>query len=183
MPNNVVAQYQNRYLGYKISNDFDTKIRSCKFIAQDGCSHISFDTYKGNGSWYHYIDQLPSEEQQKVGKAMKSRIKKLSDSANYELWHHWLGHPDQKLMEKIHKTAIGVPKLKRNKFCSCASCNSDKFKRKHIGPLKRSGNLQQSEDKTFQPGQHLHADFSFVQGKDWEKQDNDNNLVTSINNC
>ena len=182
-PNDVVVQYGNKYSGYEITNDFDSKTGTCRFIARDGCTHIEFETYMENNLWFHYLNPLKSDEQRQVSKQIKSTMNQLNDVALYELWHHRLGHPGQKVMESIHRAVTGVPQLKKHKFYSCRACNSAKFRRNHIGPKKKSAPSQPSQDETYEVGQHLHIDFGFVRGKDWAKKTTDNKLVTSIDNC
>ena len=182
-PNDVVAQFIDKFSGYEISNDFDSKAGDCTFIARDGYSHVSFNTYMENNLWFHYLSPVTTHDHHKFQSSFNSIVKTLSDGANYELWHHRLGHPGHKIMEKISKHVIGVPKLKANKFYSCSSCNSAKFRKQHIGPKKRSTPKVPSLDSTFEVGQHLHADFGFVRGKDWSRRtENDNKLVTSMDN-
>lgn len=165
-PNDVVSQYINRFSGYDISTDFDSKQGECKFIARDGCSHVCFSTYMENNLWYHYLENVPTPSQQQLKSKIKTIVRQLSDGAAYEVWHHRLGHPGHKIMEMMHKTATGVPKLRRNKFYSCSSCNSAKFRKTHIGPTKRIPKEKPIEDPSIEIGQHLHADFGFVRGSD-----------------
>ena len=54
-PNDVVRQYSDKYSGYEINNNFDTKTGTCKFIARDGLSHLEYSTYMENSLWYHYL--------------------------------------------------------------------------------------------------------------------------------
>ena len=182
-PNDVVQQYIHKYSGYCIETDFDSKLGKCRFIARDGCSHLEYSTYMENNLWHHYLLPPVSSEMETLQSSIKGVIHTLNDGATYELWHHRLGHPGQKVMEKLANSVIGLPKLKRPKFYSCASCNSAKFRRKHIGPLKMSRPSMDKKDTNIEVGQHLHADFGFVRGSNWAKKDNDNKLVTSIDNC
>ena len=180
-PNDVVAQFIHKFSGYEINNDFDSKTGMCTFLARDGCSHMSFNTYMENNLWYHYLSPVTTHNNSKLISSVKSIMHSLSDGANFELWHHRLGHPGTTVMQKVHQSVLGVPQLKANKFYSCASCNSAKFRKKHIGPTKRCARKLPSKDPFYEVGQHLHADFGFVRGSDWSKRvDHDNKLVTSL---
>lgn len=79
-------------------------------------------------------------------------------------------------MSKVHEHIVGVPKLKKNKLYSCATCMSTKFKKVHIGPTKTITKVA-TKTAHSEPGQHLHLDFGFVCGSDWTKKDNDGRLV------
>ena len=114
-----------------------------------------------NNLWFQYLHPVSKSDQQIIHKNVKSVVKSLSDGAAYEFWHHRLGHPGQKIMDKVHSAVEGVPKLKRNKFYSCASCNSAKLRKVHTGPTKKSGPPIASDDDSYEIGQHLHADFGF----------------------
>ena len=105
-PNAVVSQFKTKFSGYEICNDFDTRAGECKFIARDGYSHITFTTYMENNLWFHYLAPITTHDRHKLSTSVKSIVNSLSDGANYELWHHRLGHPGQKVMERIHKVAI-----------------------------------------------------------------------------
>ena len=41
-----------------MTTDFDTKVATLKFIAQDGINHIHFDAYGENNLWYHYLTTI-----------------------------------------------------------------------------------------------------------------------------
>jgi deoxyuridine 5'-triphosphate nucleotidohydrolase len=180
-PSDINAQYSNRYSGWVMDTNYDSKMGTFKFIARDGINHLSFPTYSENNLWFHYLDQVTAEEYKALGAETKAVVRTLSNGASYELWHNRLGHPGETIMSKIHEHVIGVPKLKRHKFYSCAACMSAKFRKTHIGPSRRAIHAKESTESTpCEAGQHLHADFGYVRGSDWSKRDNDGKLVTSI---
>jgi hypothetical protein len=162
-----------------MTTDHDSKTGLFKLLSRDGINHLEFTSYSENNLWFHYLDQVTAKEYSNLGNTAKAIVKTLSTSANYELWHNRLGHPGERVMSEIHKHVSGVPKLKRNKFYSCSSCLSAKFRKSHIGPKKKMSKTP-TDKKPCEIGQHLHADFGFVRGSDWSKKDNDGKLVTSM---
>jgi hypothetical protein len=178
-PSDVNSQYSHRYGGWTMTTDLDSKTGKFSLIARDGINHLHFTSYSENNLWYHYLDQVTEEEYAKLGPMTTAVVNTLSNAANYELWHNRLGHPGQSIMSIIHNHASGIPKLKRNKFYSCSSCISAKFRKQHIGPKKTYCKVA-TDTKPCEIGQHIHADFGFVRGSDWSKKDNDGKLVTSM---
>jgi dUTP pyrophosphatase len=180
-PSDVNSQYSNRYSGWVMETNYDSKMGIFKFIARDGVNHLVFPSYSENNLWYHYLDQVTASEYKDLGDKTKAVVRTLSNGASYELWHNRLGHPGETIMSRMHENVLGVPKLKRNKFYSCAACMSAKFKKTHIGPSKSTIPAKQPTDTTpCEAGQHLHADFGYVRGSDWSKRDSDGRLVTSV---
>ena len=91
-----------------------------------------------NNLWFHYLHGLQKQEHKSYNEAITAVAKKLTDVASYELWHHCLGHPGEKVMDSIVNDKIeGVPKLRKNQFYCCAACLSAKFKKSHIGDTKK----------------------------------------------
>jgi dUTP pyrophosphatase len=178
-PSDINSQYSDRYSGWTMTTDHDSKTGIFKLLSRDGINHLEFTSYSENNLWFHYLDQVTEKEYNHFGNTAKAIVKTLSASASYELWHNRLGHPGERIMSEIHKHVSGVPKLKRNKFYSCSSCLSAKFRKKHIGPHKTLTKVP-TDKKPCEIGQHLHADFGFVRGSDWSKKDNDGKLVTSM---
>jgi hypothetical protein len=179
-PSNINSQYCDRYEGWTMKTDYDSKIGNFRLIARDGVNHLNFSSYSENNLWFHYLDQIKKDEYEKIGQQTKAIVRTLSNGANYELWHNRLGHPDETIMSKIHENVIGVPPLKRHKFYSCAACMSSKFRKVHIGSTKHQSKVA-TDMENINKGQHLHADFGYVRGSDWSKKDSDGKLVTSIN--
>jgi hypothetical protein len=159
--------------------NYNSKMGIFKLMAREGVNHLEFSSYSENNLWFHYLDQVTADEYDKIGKDASAVVRTLSNGAAYELWHNRLGHPGETIMSKVHMHVEGVPKLKKNKFYSCAACMSAKFKKSHIGPSKTMIKTA-TDPKPSKPGQHLHLDFGFVRGSDWSKKDNDGKLVTSI---
>ena len=178
-PSDINAQYSDRYSGWTMVTNYDSKLGTFQLEARDGVNHLQFSSYSENNLWFHYLDQVTNDEYSKIGTRTSAIVKKLSTGAAYELWHNRLGHPGKNIMKTIHKHVIGVPHLKANKFYSCAACMSSKLRKTHIGPTKMTRKEATPKDEC-ESGQHLHADFGFVRGSDWSKKDNDGKLVTSI---
>ncbi len=193
-PTDIVIQHKERYNAWNMHADVENGKGIFTLLSKDGVNHSTFDTYMENNLWHHYLHPIKSPTSSTINKSIAT-VKRLTDMAAYELWHHRLGHPGQKTMSIIHDHAIGVPKLRRNQFYSCAACLTGKFKKSHIGEVKSyqhdhaepdepdPTNPQSFENTTdYKIGQHLHMDFGFVRGSEYCKIDNDGKLVTSIDN-
>ena len=115
-PTDIVVLHKERFSGWDMDADCDSGLGEFQLKARDGVSHITFDMFMENNLWFHYLDPLIGEEQQAINFASKASIKALTDTAQYELWHHRLGHPGTKVTEMIHKHVEGVPKLRPNQF-------------------------------------------------------------------
>ena len=162
-----------------MKTNYDSKLGIFQLTARDGINHLNFNSYSENNLWFHYLDQVTNDEYESIGVQAKAVVKMLTNGASYELWHNRLGHPGDTIMSKVHNHVNGIPKLKKNKFYSCAACMSAKFKKSHIGPSK-SIHKEATASTPCEPGQHLHVDFGFVRGSDWSKKDSDGKLVTSM---
>jgi deoxyuridine 5'-triphosphate nucleotidohydrolase len=179
-PTDVNAQYTDRYSGWVMTTNLDKQTGTFQLTARDGVNHLRFPAYCENNLWYHYLDQITNDEYDRIGHNIRAVVKTLSNGASYELWHNRLGHPGPKVMEVLHKHVDGVPKLKKNKFYSCAACMSSKFRKTHIGTTKRSPVPDDKPQPKIEKGQHLSMDFGFVRGSDWSKLESDGKLVTSM---
>ena len=181
-PSDVNMQYKDIYDGWTMTTKLDSKWGQLKFNARDGINHLVFSSFTDNNLWFHQINQVTSEEYAKLGAQTKAIVNSLSNTAQYELWHHRLGHPSETIMSKVHDNCDGVPKLKKHPFYNCATCNHSKFRKKSIGKPKLSVQRKPPDkhQDTCQVGQNLHIDFGFVRGSDYSKVDSKGKLVTSI---
>ena len=84
-------------------------------------------------------------------------INTVNGTALYKLWHHWLGHPGQFVMENIEDVTEGVPKLKhlRNPFFKCEHCMHGK-----ITQMKKGFN--EDPIRATVPGQRFFMDYGFI---------------------
>ena len=178
-PSDVNSQYIQRYSGWTMETNYDSKMGNFRLLARDGINHLDFTSYSENNLWFHYLDQVTNTEYEAIGNKTSAVVRTLSNGAAYELWHNRLGHPGENIMSQIHKHVKGIQPLKKNKFYSCSACMSAKFKKTHIGKTRKYEKEPTIIDPNIQAGQHLHADFGFVRGSDWSKQDSDGKLVTS----
>jgi hypothetical protein len=102
-PSDINAQYSDRYTGWVMDTDYDSKSGTFKLIARDGIHHLTFSAYSENQLWYHYLDQVTNSEYEKIGIDTRAVVRNLTGSAAYELWYHRLGHPGDTVMSNIHK--------------------------------------------------------------------------------
>ena len=179
-PSDVNYQYKDRYDGWTLETNFDSKHGQLVFNARDGINHLAFTAYSDNNLWHHYLDEVPHQDYKNLGSQTKAVLNSLNANAKYHLWHHRLGHPCDKILQQAHKNCIGVPKLKPPPFFNCNTCLSSKFRKKHIGPTKTTSPAPKEPNlPSIQVGQHLHVDFGFVRGSDYSKKDEDGKLITS----
>jgi dUTP pyrophosphatase len=149
-------------------------------LARDGISHMQFTAYNENNLWWHYSPIPNKETLQSMDTNTRGVVRHLSTHANYQLWHHRLGHPGEKVMSLIHKQVKGVPKLHKHQFFNCAACLTKNLRKAHIGDRKQYIKTKETpKNEDIQPGQRLHMDFGFVRGSDWKRIDTDGKLVTS----
>jgi hypothetical protein len=181
-PNDIVSQNLDQYNKWKFSANHDNGNGRFQLIARDGISHYQFTAYNENNLWFHYNCGLTPSEKAQLNPKVKSIIRTLSEGASYELWHHRLGHPGEKVMSIIHHHVKGVPKLKKNHFYSCAACLAKNIRKVHIGERKEyvKNATKASPGANAKPGEHLHMDYGFVRGSDWKQKDSDGKTVTSI---
>ena len=186
-PTDIVMTHKERFIGWDLTTDCDAGLGEFRLRARDGVSHISFDTYMENNLWYHYLDPISKEVQTELQSVGKAVVRSLTDEAQFELWHHRLGHPGKKVTEMMHKAVDGVPRMRPNQFHNCSACMIGKFKKTHIGKVKpKQHNLKDhpkppdKDDTQLGIGEHFHMDYGFVRGSDWSAKDNDGKLVTSV---
>ena len=178
-PSDVNLQYKNKYDGWTLETNFDSKHGQLTFNSRDGVNHLVFSAYSDNNLWHHYLNEIPQSDFHSLSTQSKAILNSLNVNALYHIWHHRLGHPSHKIMKEAHKHCIGIPKLKEPAFFNCTTCNSSKFRRTHIGPTKRTVKPTPSKKEEIEVGQHLHIDFGFVRGSDYSTKDQHGRLVTS----
>lgn len=145
-----------------------------------GLGHIDFTSTTGinkariplimiNGLWY----TRQNTSVKTINHIHKSIIRRLTQRAEYELWHQRLGHAGQTVMQNLHKCVDGVINLgqQRHQFHKCDTCMRTKMKaapkRKHVDTIitKR--------------GQQSHMDYGFVRGSDFKEVNEKGSIVTS----
>ena len=182
-PNDIVHQNLERLNEWNFRANHDSELGCLTFIGRDGSTHYKFSAYKENNLWFHYNVVLNKDDFFDLNQSTKAIANRLTDGAAYELWHHRLGHPGERIMNIIHEKVDGIPKLRKNQFYHCAACLAKNIRKLHIGEKKSL--VKTPKNTTSQncaPGEHLHMDFGFVRGSDWKKKDSDGKLVTSIDN-
>jgi transposase InsO family protein len=180
-PNDIVTQNIETYNEWKFSANHENGSGRFQLIARDGISNYEFTAYNENNLWFHYNGGITQQEREQLHPKVKAVVRTLLEGALYELWHHHLGHPGEKVMSLVHHHVKGVPKLKKNHFYSCAACLAKNIRKVHIGEQKEYVKSTVKEAVlNSKPGEHLHMDFGFGRGSDWKKKDSDGKTVTSI---
>jgi len=170
--------------------NLDDNTGNLKLVSRYKNSTMDFPIISHNDLWFHTsinktATHCPATEKQNNGKG--SVIHKLSDAAQYELWHQRCGHRGQRTLHILHNHATGVPPLKGNAFWKCPSClpnklaikidHSKKDKQVNTCPETRIDDIIMPS--TF-PGQHFHMDFGFVRGSGFSHETIDGRTITSI---
>ncbi len=188
-PTAICSQYRDRFYGWMQYANCRNKKGTITLLGDNDEDNEIFEVYSNNDLWFH--------EPHTIGPVLDcpklNRL--LSNAARYELWHQRTAHSGQKTMEILHNHADGVPKLKGNAFYRCPSCMSGKLatkqpigvkSKKHQRPVEPTDRPPDEDDKDemylpeAQPGQHLHMDFGFVRGSDFNDKTNSGQTVTSI---
>ena len=184
LPTDVVNQNLERFNSWQFLANLDSGLGRWRMVARDGLNHCQFTTaYNENNLWWHYSPVSIDTLTQPINNKIQGIVNNLSSHASYQLWHHRLGHPGEKVMSLVHKHVKGVPKLHMHHFFNCAACLIKNLRKNHIGDTKHY--IKDSKDEKNQnlkPEQQLHMYFGFVRGSDWKNTDNDGKLVTSIDN-
>ena len=128
-----------------------------------------FPLYLQNDLWYHTDLKVDRTANHLISPEL--RVNRLSDAAQFELWHQRLAHCGSGVLEEIHKHVDGVPKLRGNAFYKCPSCMSGKLCTKnprHSPNLGLTMNKQPSSD----PSKNLSNNWEGISfdesNDDWE---------------
>jgi hypothetical protein len=87
-PLDVNAQYVDRYGGWTMTTDHDSKKGVFKLLARDRINHLEFTSYSANNLWFHYLDQVTAQEYDTLETNAKAVIRTLSVGTSYKLWHN-----------------------------------------------------------------------------------------------
>ncbi len=112
-------------------------------------------------------------------------IHKLTQAAQYELFHQHFGHPGQQTMSILHLHVNDVPPLHGNSFYKCLSCVHTKsrhrsYNKKPTKPIPLTTKKDIKQGINILPGQHFNVDFGFLHGTDFATTDTQGSLITSI---
>ena len=185
-PTDIVLSHIDVFNGWQLTTNVDDSTGIFTLMARDGVSHIKFPTFMKNNLWYHHL-HTHSNPTLPQSSPITSVIRHLTYRANYELWHHRLGHPGLSVSDKFHTSVVGVPHLKPMNFYACGSCMRSKFHNKSLKPTSTNTSTTTQNKQPINVtndnigiGQFLHMDYGFVRGSDYMARDNDGKLVTSI---
>ena len=131
-PDAICREFSNEFRGFsKICNTQKNEgfltLDPVDWNKQDSHLHVVLPLTSHNNLWYH-DDAFDFPRAVFTGtNPPRPTIRKLSHSANFELWHQRLCHPGNSIMANIHQHVKNVPSLKGNSFWKCPSCLSGKF--------------------------------------------------------
>ena len=172
-PTAICEQYNSIYEGWTLHGNVEKHTGYLQLINHDGLNHATLTMYEEDRLWYHYLPMEKSE--------LQPRIRRMSSRSEYELWHHRMGHPNPSTLQKMHKYARGIPKLKLPEFYNCQSCSLNKIKKD--ATLVTRATKQSPEivpQEKFHVGQHLHMDFGFLRGSSFAAKNDKGRLITTI---
>jgi hypothetical protein len=147
-PNDVVTNHITDINAWGQYCNIDTGQGNIEFHRRDTSDTIVYQLASSNGLWYHHGPSCIIEDYKPIDQT-KPTIQRLTQGAQYELYHQRFGHPGERAMKELHKFVNDVPQLKGNSFYKCASCMHSKSKQrahhqlaqtpapcKHSAPLK-----------------------------------------------
>ena len=155
-PTAIVRQHSSQFIGYQKFVNVDKSQGEITLISREG-ENVQIPLVGTNDLWYHTINhQSPLEEQMKYLTSQMTKgvtINRLSDAAQWELWHQRLAHPGTNVLQATHKHADGVPKLHGNAFYRCPSCMTSKTTKlpghhQNLGATRTHKSLAQQTSKT-----------------------------------
>ena len=191
-PTAITRQHKDRFEGWLQYANFDNVIGELRMIGRETYDNFRLQLSCKNDLWYYAGNQQPlSNASDNI-----PTINKLSNAANYELWHQRSGHAGITALHNWHIHADGVPELKGNPFYKCPSCMYAKLSKKKPIGKGTSGNHRKMTDNVVsedlltkgklnpkaanKPGQQFAMDFGFVRGSDFKNKLEDGKTVTSI---
>jgi hypothetical protein len=94
-PTTITEQYAQQYVGWSIHANSKTAQGYLKLMHEDGLNHATIPMYKEDCMWMHYLHEYSNATPQPI-------IHKMSTLSEYQLWHHWLGHPCDAVLSQMH---------------------------------------------------------------------------------
>ena len=138
-PTAIVRQHSHLFHGYQKFVHLDRQKGNITLISREGYENVVIPLVWKNDLWYHSITQPTSLDDN----GNPIQVNRLSDAAQWELWHQRLVHPGATVMQQQHKVSDGVPKLRGNAFFRCPSCMTMKLCNKRPGKHKTLGATSQ----------------------------------------
>ncbi len=152
---------------------------------------IKYTLHAHNNLWYHDGTACTINDYNLNLEDSRPIVRRLTQPAQYELFHQRFGHPGERTMSILHKHVDHVPQLKGNSFYKCASCLHAKSKqRAHnntslqdtMTPSTHNSNstISDNNEPPIQCGQHFNIDFGFMKGSGYCTKDQEGYTITSI---
>ena len=98
----------------------DTGVGHIQFHKRDKTAPITYTLHSYNGLWYN--DNHGAIMQDIKDTEYSPTIHRLTQAAQYELYHQRFGHPGERIMSTLHHHIDDVPPLHGNAFYKCISC-------------------------------------------------------------
>ncbi len=191
-PTDAVIHHMSAFHAWGQYCDLDTGRGYIQFHRRDEQPPLTYDLTANNGLWYHDGTRCIIEDYSRELYDTQPLVQRLTQPAQYELFHQRFGHPGQRTMSELHKYVDDVPILRGNAFYKCASCMHAKCKQRahnHSRPNttnnddpKEQDHLTKDhlEDPILENGQRYYMDFGFMKGSGYCHKDEEGRTITSI---
>ena len=138
----------------------------------DILNRTTFPMYIEDNLWCHYFADVSTSTRRPI-------VQQLSLPAQWELWYHRYGHCNDTTLENVHKYTRGIPKLNKPHFYVCSSCARN-IKIEISAPRRSAIKKDLQAKEHVHPGQNLHMNFGFVRVTSYQRKNEHDKLITSI---
>ena len=109
-PTAITKQHIKKFNGYILEANIDDNTGTLKLVSRYKNSTMDFPIISHNDLWFHtsvntITNNCPATDTQNKNRK-GSVIHKLSDAAQYELWHQRCGHRGQRTLHILHNHAL-----------------------------------------------------------------------------
>ena len=170
-PTDITMSSDNAYVIWDQHSNTATGKGQLTFSTASGLDTATIPLYMMNYMWYTSQPtdlsaiQLPTQN--------APIIRRLTQRAEYELWHQRLGYIGETVMTNLHKCVDGTPNLAqcKHKFFKCECCMRGKV---HAAPKNKSPSTTAAAR-----GEVFHMDFGFARGSDYKAKNEKGRIITS----
>jgi hypothetical protein len=128
-PTDVVLSHKHLYSGWAQFAHITSGRGHVTFYRIEGTNHTTYPLNMLNGLWYHEAPHIYRTSPTQISSTTPSTtstehaiIHRLSNQAQYELFHQRSCHCGKRKMDILHKHIQGLQPLKGNAFHLCQSC-------------------------------------------------------------
>jgi hypothetical protein len=145
-PTDIVVTHFTNIKAWGQHCNLDTNRGWIKLYYRNGDSPITYTLTNHKNLWYHDSNLNPYRDYHYGLQHTQPMVRRLTQAAQYELFHQRFGHPGERTMSVIHKHVDHVLPLKGNAFYKCASCTQAKLTcRTHETPVSTTPSMTSNE--------------------------------------